>query len=411
MARVIIPLDVPTLDDAMGLVDSLGEAADFYKVGLELFTAEGSAAVQALKQRNKRVFLDLKLHDIPSTVARAVARARVLEVDLLTLHATGGRLMMEAAAQAAENDLTLLGVTVLTSMTPSDMEHSWGREVDSIEEEVVRLATLVRDSGVGGVVASVREAAPVKKALGSDLVGVTPGIRFAGGDAHDQARVSTPGAAVAAGADYLVIGRSVTQAPDPAEALRRVHEEMAGSRAVGMAGRFGCTPECWSRRRWPSPSVSERPTSVSGKISNKLPPDSPHSGPPVTCRGSKVDFLRAECACNGRSGLSVPSPLSALEPQFESIWETVRARRLACHESRKWAVRQQGDLQKSGGSRGSVGCQRMSRERYSWLSHSRTIIGGWLSFGFFRRRGFDVILSFVLTGRPASSTPIPSDQP
>ena len=235
MARVIIPLDVPTLDDAMGLVDSLGEAADFYKVGLELFTAEGSAAVQALKQRNKRVFLDLKLHDIPSTVARAVARARVLEVDLLTLHATGGRPMMEAAAQAAENDLTLLGVTVLTSMTSSDMEHSWGREVDSIEEEVVRLATLVWDSGVGGVVASVREAAPVKKALGSDLVVVTPGIRFAGGDAHDQARVSTPGAAVAAGADYLVIGRSVTQAPDPAEALRRVHEEMAGSRAVGTA--------------------------------------------------------------------------------------------------------------------------------------------------------------------------------
>ena len=235
MAQVIIPLDVPTLDDAMGLVDSLGEAADFYKVGLELFTAEGSAAVQALKQRNKRVFLDLKLHDIPSTVARAVARARVLEVDLLTLHATGGRPMMEAAAQAAENDLTLLGVTVLTSMTSSDMEHSWGREVDSIEEEVVRLATLGRDSGVGGVVASVREAAPVKKALGSDLVVVTPGIRFAGGDAHDQARVSTPGAAVAAGADYLVIGRSVTQAPDPAEALRRVHEEMAGSRAVGPA--------------------------------------------------------------------------------------------------------------------------------------------------------------------------------
>ena len=235
MAQVIIPLDVPTLDDAMGLVDSLGEAADFYKVGLELFTAEGSAAVQALKQRNKRVFLDLKLHDIPSTVARAVARARVLEVDLLTVHAMGGRPMMEAAAQAAENDLTLLGVTVLTSMTSSDMEHSWGREVDSIEEEVVRLATLVRDSGVGGVVASVREAAPVKKALGSDLVVVTPGIRFAGGDAHDQARVSTPGAAVAAGADYLVIGRSVTQAPDPAEALRRVHEEMAGSRAVGTA--------------------------------------------------------------------------------------------------------------------------------------------------------------------------------
>ncbi len=235
MAQVIIPLDVPTLDDARRLVDSLGEAADFYKVGLELFTAEGSAAVQALKERDKRVFLDLKLHDIPSTVARAVAQARILEVDLLTLHATGGRAMMEAAAQAAGDDLTLLGVTVLTSMTSADMENSWGREVDSIEEEVVRLATLVRDSGVGGVVASVREAAPIKRALGSDLVVVTPGIRFAGGDAHDQARVATPAAAVAAGADYLVIGRSVTQAPDPAEALRRVHEEMAGSGAVGTA--------------------------------------------------------------------------------------------------------------------------------------------------------------------------------
>jgi orotidine-5'-phosphate decarboxylase len=235
MAQVIIPLDVPTLDDARRLVDSLGEAADFYKVGLELFTAEGSAAVQALKERDKRVFLDLKLHDIPSTVARAVATARILEVDLLTLHATGGGPMMEAAAQAAGDDLTLLGVTVLTSMTSADMENSWGRKVDSIEEEVVRLATLVRDSGVGGVVASVREAAPIKNALGSDLVVVTPGIRFAGGDAHDQARVSTPAAAVAAGADYLVIGRSVTQAADPAEALRRVHEEMAGSRAVGTA--------------------------------------------------------------------------------------------------------------------------------------------------------------------------------
>ena len=143
--------------------------------------------------------------------------------------------MMEAAAQAAGDDLTLLGVTVLTSMTSADMENSWGREVDSIAEEVVRLATLVRDSGVGGVVASVREAAPIKKVLGSDLVVVTPGIRFAGGDAHDQARVSTPAAAVAAGADYLVIGRSVTQAADPAEALRRAHEEMAGSTAVGTA--------------------------------------------------------------------------------------------------------------------------------------------------------------------------------
>ena len=143
--------------------------------------------------------------------------------------------MMEAAVEGAGDHLTLLGVTVLTSMTASDVEDSWGRAVDSLEEEVVRLARLVQESGVGGVVASVREAAPIKEAVGTDLVVVTPGIRLAGDDAHDQARVSTPAEAVAAGADYLVIGRSVTQAPDPAEALRRVYEEAAGPSAVGTA--------------------------------------------------------------------------------------------------------------------------------------------------------------------------------
>ena len=141
--------------------------------------------------------------------------------------------MMEAAAEAAGDDLMLLGVTVLTSMTATDVRDSWGRVVDSLEEEVVRLARLTKESGVGGVVASVREAAAIKEAVGSDLVVVTPGIRLAGDDAHDQARVSTPAEAVAAGADYLVIGRSVTQAPDPAAALRRVCEEMAGPSAVG----------------------------------------------------------------------------------------------------------------------------------------------------------------------------------
>jgi orotidine-5'-phosphate decarboxylase len=235
MAQVIIPLDVSTLDEALGLVDSLGEASDFYKVGLELFTREGPRVVHALRGRDKRIFLDLKLHDIPNTVARAVGRARDLDIDLLTLHATGGRRMMEAAAEAAGDDLILLGVTVLTSMTASDVKDSWGRAVDSIEEEVVRLARLSKESGVGGVVASVREAAPIKEAIGADVVVVTPGIRLAGDDAHDQARVSTPAEAVAAGADYLVIGRSITHAPEPAQALRRVYQEMAGPSAVGTA--------------------------------------------------------------------------------------------------------------------------------------------------------------------------------
>ncbi len=232
MAQVIVALDVPTLDEAMGLVDSLGEETAFYKVGLELFTRGGPSLVQALAGRHKRIFLDLKLHDIPNTVARAVGRARDLDVELLTLHATGGRPMMEAAAEAAGDDLTLLAVTVLTSMTASDLKDSWGREVDSLEEEVVRLARLAQASGIGGVVASVRETAPIKNVLGSDLVVVTPGIRLAGDDAHDQARVSTPAEAVAAGADFLVIGRSVTQASDPAEVLRRVCGEASGQSAV-----------------------------------------------------------------------------------------------------------------------------------------------------------------------------------
>ena len=235
MAQVIIPLDVPTLDEAMGVVDSHGEAVAVYKVGLELFTREGPAVLRALAERDKRIFLDLKLHDIPNTVARAVSRARDLDVDLLTLHATGGRAMMEAAADAAGDDLTLLGVTVLTSMTASDVEDSWGRAVDSVEVEVVRLARLAREAGVGGVVASVWEAAPIKEAVGSDMVVVTPGIRLAGDDTHDQARVATPAEAVAAGADYLVVGRSITQAPDPADALRRIYAEMAGPSAVSTA--------------------------------------------------------------------------------------------------------------------------------------------------------------------------------
>lgn len=235
MAQVIIALDVPTLDEAMGLVDSLGDGTDFYKVGLELFTRDGPRVVDALGERQKRVFLDLKLHDIPNTVARAVSRARDLDVEFLTLHATGGRSMMEAAAEAAGDDLTLLGVTVLTSMTASNVGAAWGRDVDDIGVEVVRLARLAHDSGVGGVVASVQEAATIKEAVGSDLLVVTPGIRLAGDDAHDQARVSTPAEAVAAGADYLVVGRSVTRAPDPVEAMRRVCEEAAGPSAVEMA--------------------------------------------------------------------------------------------------------------------------------------------------------------------------------
>ena len=222
MAEVIVALDFATGEEALGLVDALGSAGDFYKVGLELFSREGPGIVEGLIQKDKRVFLDLKLHDIPNTVARSVIAARELGVDFLTVHITGGVPMMAAAAEAAGGALTLLGVTVLTSMSIPDVEAAWGRELDSLGDEVVRLAGLAKEAGLGGVVASPVEARSLKRLVDSDLVVVTPGIRIGGDDHHDQARFATPAEAADAGADYLVVGRSITRAPDPVEALALV---------------------------------------------------------------------------------------------------------------------------------------------------------------------------------------------
>ena len=226
MAGVIVALDFPSGTDAMRLVDQLGDGADFYKVGLELYTRAGPSLVRDLAGLRKRVFLDLKLHDIPSTVTGAVRAARDLGVELLTVHTTGGRGMMEVAAQAAGGEVKLLGVTLLTSLSPSDIETAWGRSIGSLREEVVRLATLARDSGVHGIVASPQEAQAVRRRLGKDMLVVTPGIRLPGGEMHDQARVATPAQAVRAGADYLVIGRAVTGAADPAAALEKVRRSL-----------------------------------------------------------------------------------------------------------------------------------------------------------------------------------------
>jgi orotidine-5'-phosphate decarboxylase len=226
MAEIILPLDVPSRADALQIVDRLGEDADFYKVGLELFTAAGPELVSELKRRDKRVFLDLKLHDIPVTVARAVTGARALGVDLCTVHTLGGADMMRAAADAAEAKLLVVGVTVLTSMTVPDIEDVWAREISALREEIVRLTRLAADAGLGGVVASALEATAIRRAAGEDFAIVTPGIRFAEGDPHDQKRVATPGDAASAGADYLVIGRAVLGADDPVAALRRAREEV-----------------------------------------------------------------------------------------------------------------------------------------------------------------------------------------
>ena len=225
MGSVIVALDFPRGDEALSLVDDLGEAGTFYKVGLQLYTAEGPSVVKALKDRGKRVFLDLKLHDIPNTVASGVRVASQLGVDFLTLHIVGGRAMLEAARDAA-GETRLLGVTVLTSLSAVDLEATWGRKNPSVVEEVGRLADLAAQYRIHGVVASPHEASSVRSRVGSEFLVVTPGIRPAGVGHDDQRRVATPSAAIAAGADYLVVGRSITRASDPEAALYSILTEV-----------------------------------------------------------------------------------------------------------------------------------------------------------------------------------------
>ena len=226
--RIIVALDTPRLDPALALVDRIGPACGFYKVGLEIFAAEGPRVVKALAERGKRVFLDLKLHDIPNQVAGAVARAGELGVKFLTVHAMGGRDMLAAAASAAPSSLTLLGVTVLTSLDGSSLEVLFGRRVDDVGAEVGRLARLVREAGLGGVVCSAAEASRVRETMGPEPCIVTPGIRLAGDPVHDQRRVRTAGEAFTAGATHIVVGRPVTRAPDPAAAFARIAAEARG---------------------------------------------------------------------------------------------------------------------------------------------------------------------------------------
>jgi orotidine-5'-phosphate decarboxylase len=223
---VIIPLDVPSVSDAFALVDRLGDEADFYKVGFELYTRGGLEVVRELVSREKRVFLDIKLHDIPNTVARAVEAASDLGVDLLTLHASGGQRMMAAAAEARSSHLKLLGVTVLTSMTTDEMASVWGREISSVRDEVLRLANLGKEAGLDGIVSSALEASWIRQKIGPSFLIVTPGIRPAGSDSDDQNRVATPREAVQSGADFLVIGRPITQADDPSAAFAAVLKEI-----------------------------------------------------------------------------------------------------------------------------------------------------------------------------------------
>jgi orotidine-5'-phosphate decarboxylase len=232
--KIIIALDVPGKEEAIALVSRLRPARTF-KVGLELFTAEGPALFRKLKALRKDIFLDLKLHDIPNTVGGAVRSAFKHGVQLMTLHTSGGREMMaraaETARQAAEEGKRprplLLGVTVLTSLKGPDLAEV-GMAAD-VAAQVVRLAGLAKAAGLDGVVCSPQEIEVLRREFGRELVIVTPGIRPAWAAAQDQKRVMTPAEAVAKGADYLVIGRPITGAPSPEEAFLKVVEEIGGA--------------------------------------------------------------------------------------------------------------------------------------------------------------------------------------
>jgi orotidine-5'-phosphate decarboxylase len=225
---VIVALDYPSQEPALALAEQLSPALCRLKVGKELFTRSGPALVERLQGMGFEIFLDLKFHDIPNTVAGAVLAAGELGVWMVNVHAGGGRRMMEAAAQALQgmaDKPLLIGVTVLTSMTGEDLRELGCQETST--QRVLRLAELTADSGLDGVVCSAMEAEDLRQARGDNFCLVTPGIRLAGDSADDQRRVVTPADALALGSDYLVIGRSITGADNPLAALERVHAELS----------------------------------------------------------------------------------------------------------------------------------------------------------------------------------------
>jgi orotidine-5'-phosphate decarboxylase len=223
--RLIVALDVSTAREAQALVQRIGDAAGIYKVGLQLFTAEGPKIVRDLLHSGRRVFLDLKLHDIPNTVSHAVKSAVELGAHMLTVHASGGMAMLRAATEAAGGQLNILAVTVLTSLNDEDMQETGisGR----VSDQALRMAGLAKNTGCQGIVTSPREAALLRKALGEDFAIVTPGVRPAGAESHDQQRIATPAQAIANGASHIVVGRPITHAPDPAAAAHAIISEMA----------------------------------------------------------------------------------------------------------------------------------------------------------------------------------------
>ena len=229
--RLIVALDFHTFDDVKNLVDALGSGVNFYKVGMELFYSVGAPVVEWLKSQDKKIFLDLKLHDIPNTVAGGLCSLMNLGADILNVHASGGFTMMKTAAEALQKESAargiarpkLIAITVLTSINQSE----WCGAL-KISEQVVAFAKSAKAAGLDGVVASPQEAKLIREACGEKFLIVTPGIRPAGADINDQQRISTPTAALANGATHLVIGRPIRAAKNPREAAEKILAEMRG---------------------------------------------------------------------------------------------------------------------------------------------------------------------------------------
>jgi orotidine-5'-phosphate decarboxylase len=225
--KLIVALDVSSAAAAQKIVAAVGDSALTYKVGMQLYTAEGPRVVRDLVAAGRKVFLDLKYHDIPNTVASAVREAAQLGASMMTVHASGSESMLRAAvdtARVVNPKLVILGVTVLTSMGQNDLEKTGIRE--PLVDQVLRLAALALKCGCQGIVTSAREATVVRRQLGGRFAIITPGVRPAGVDHADQVRVVTPAEAIKAGATHIVVGRPITEAEDPARAAREILEQM-----------------------------------------------------------------------------------------------------------------------------------------------------------------------------------------
>lgn len=230
--RLIVALDVDTIGKAVNLVRVLNKDVKFFKIGLELFSACGADIVGVLKKEGTEIFLDLKLHDIPNTVAKAARAITKLGVFMFNVHASGGYEMMEAAVKAVNDEVRskelfrpkIIAVTVLTSMDAGDLKKIGVNA--GAEDQVLRLAGLAKDAGMEGVVASPAEIRPIREKMGKDFMIITPGVRPSWAATGDQKRIATPGEAISTGADYIVVGRPITGAEDPAEAARKILKEM-----------------------------------------------------------------------------------------------------------------------------------------------------------------------------------------